>query len=234
MAPGRYDLHFDLAGLTPSRLHITMQGRDVVLPAHALEVAGTRCTMTIKMCRDMPPVSLWDEPLCSELDEINALIEKNDLASLRARYLVTTSIPMRNHIAGALVRRGAADDAVWHELAGYAEVAVQHPEVDGGPPPAFEAWSQRRNVEPRMAWIVVQQAFALASDDPRSRPMLLEALDTGHRNLVFTALLDLATQQDETALPAITRALKQFPDPGYFEETLALFRLPAARALAQH
>lgn len=233
VAPGRYDLDFDMAGLKPSRQHVTVQSRDVVLPAQALEIGMLRCAVNVKMCRDTPPVSPWDDPLCSDLDETNALIEKNDLEVLRARYLVTTSIPARNHIAGALVRRAAADDAIWNELAGYAEVAVRHPAVDGEPPPAFVAWSERRNVEPWTAWNVVHGAFALASDDPRARPMLLQALETGDRDLVFIAIVGLATQQDEAALPAIARALKRFPDPDHFEEALEPFRLPAARALAK-
>lgn len=203
----------------------TVQG--TVVP----EPAAVRCNFTVALCRDTLPDSPWDDPLCSEREQNDALLEKDDREALRTRYLATTSIPERIRLAGALLRRVPGDDAMWEELAGYAELAVRHPAIHGEPPPAFVAWREQHAV-PWTAWRTIQIALLVASEDPRSRPMLLQALDTGGPDLVYVAILGLATQQDATALPAIARALQRMPDRGVFARALEPFHLPAARALA--
>lgn len=214
------------------RQHVTVGQRDVILPPQPLEIAPTNCSMTIKWCRDTPPVSPWDDPLCAEVEENNALRDRGDLASLRRRHLATTSISERVRLAGMLLRRVPGDDALWSEVAGYAELAVLHAGVDGQPSPSFVRWSEQRNADPSLAWRTVQFALMWAGEDPRSRPMLMKALESRDAYTVYFAIHGLASQQDEAALPAIARALQRFPDRTLFETALEPYRSPAARALS--
>ena len=60
-----------------------MLGRDITLPPQVLAVAPTDCSMIIRFCRDTPPESPWDEPLCTEVEENNALMEQGRFEALR-------------------------------------------------------------------------------------------------------------------------------------------------------
>jgi hypothetical protein len=231
--PGRYDVDFELLGFKGVRQHVTVGPRDVILPPQPLEIAPTNCAITIKWCRDTPPVSPWDDPLCADVEEHNALRDRGDFASLRTRHLTTTSIPERVRLAGMLLRRVSGDGDLWNEVAGYADLAVLHPAVDGQPSRSFVRWSEQRNADPFIAWRVVESALMWAGQDPRSRPMLMKALESRDAYTVYFAIHGFATQQDEAALPAIARALQRFPDRTLFTTALAPFRSPEARALAR-
>ena len=233
VSPGKYDVDFELIGLKPARQHIAVGRRDVTLPPQLLEIAPTNCAMTIKWCRDTPPESPWDDPTCAEVEENNTLRDRGDFASLRTRHLITTSISERVRLAGMLLRRVPGDGDLWNEVAGYAELAVLHPALDGQPSPSFVRWSKQRNADPFLAWRVVEAALMSAGEDRRSRPLLMKALESRDAFTVYFAIHGFATQQDEAALPAIARALQRFPDRTFFETALEPFRSAEARALAR-
>ncbi|HUR82697.1 MAG TPA: carboxypeptidase-like regulatory domain-containing protein [Thermoanaerobaculia bacterium] len=217
---GKQTVELDLPGLKADPITITVAGRDLDLGARPMKSVATDCSMTIKFCREQPPRSIWDHPICSEADGVTALLQAKDYESLRASYLVTESIPERIRVAGALLGHISGDAAMWQELEGYARAAVRHPRTDSELAPAFITWSEKRGADPWLAWNAVNSALLAIAEDPRSRALLVEALATSDEDLVATAVYGLAAQHDDAALPAIERAIRRFEDRGMFTEML--------------
>jgi hypothetical protein len=59
---------------------------------------------------------------------------------------------------------------------------------------------------------MAEHALDVAGNDARSRPLLLQLLESEDIPLVAQAIDTLGAQRDFTALPAIERALQRLPD----------------------
>ena len=106
--------------------------------------------------------------------------------------------------------RGAAapipDDGVyWDELFEHARNIVRIDEASD----AFVTWCQRRLYDPDEYRAVAFGALMAVAKDPRSRALLLEALERNDQSLVHVAIYGLAAQRELSALPAIERALER-------------------------
>lgn len=241
LPPGTYDLTFEMAGLQSEEKRVTVDGGTTQLPAQLtmgpVETITWACSLS--PCRDGEPESEWDSPSCADYELDTILIEaldRNDASArdlLRQRFETTFTYFERHRIAGALLNRVDDDSRYWKELERHAAVVVRFPEVEGRVDwtPAFVAWCAERSLDPEDYWNMAFGAFSEASDDPRSRPLLLRALDTDSVDLLMTAIYGFALQRGTSALPAIEAVLKR-KDVEELVLSLSAFLHPAADEIA--
>lgn len=239
--PGHYDLTIELSGFQKDTRPVEIRGETLV-PAVELRPLVDMITVTCNLhvtCSPEPPSTPFDPPLCADEELHNALIEaagrgdRSAVGLLRQRYQTANSYREKQRLAAALLGKVSDDRAIWSELHEQAALAVRFPTVDGEYSAEFEEYCRARSEDPVQLWDRAYNALERAGADPRSRPLLYEALKTSDRNLVYAAIWGLATQRDDTALPAIEEAFQRFENLGSeVVLCLALFRSEAADALA--
>ena len=239
LPPGTYHLTYELEGLESAEKRVTVEGGTEEVSA---ELTFDRTQEIIFSCGPPcvdAPDSEWDRPACTDYDLDTALIEALESGDnsardlLRRRFETTFTYNERHRIATALLRRVDDDSRYWKELERHASIAVQFPQVDNDWSPEFIAWCAERSLDPEDYWYMAVGALSNASEDPRSRPLLLRALETDDGYLVSTAVWGLTGQRDERSLPAIDAALKRWSaEYSSLVMALALFTSSAADEIA--
>jgi hypothetical protein len=156
-------------------------------------------------------------------------------ADLLGQHFRTTFTYFERHrLAGALLGKVANDTQVWDELVTHASIAVRFAGVDGELTAEFREWCADRDVDPETYWNMAHHALEVASEDRRSRPLLVAALASSDDDLVFTAIAGLVLQHDLTALPQIEATLQKYGEEKreHLVQMLAWFNSPAADAVA--
>ena len=190
-------------------------------------------------CSDDPPADRFERPLCSDYQLHDALMESarrgdaSSVALLRSRYATADTYSERHRLAGALLRKGN-DAAIWNELVSHAGIALRFPRVDREPSPEFLQHCAERGVNPDRYWWMGHDALGVAGEDPRSRALLRKALATDDEDLVYAALIGLATQRDLESLPLIENTIRRFSDDrrDFLVDLLSLFQSEHADAVA--
>jgi hypothetical protein len=196
-------------------------------------------TCAVRACSDTEPESPFDEASCADFVMNTMLIEsleRGDSSAadlLRRRYATTVTYGERHRIAGALLGRVPDDREYWNELQAHAADAIRFSYVDSEPAPEFLEWCAARALDPEEYHWVTLRAFELAAADPRARAMVLEATESRDRTLVEAAIAAILLRREESALPAIEKALGRFPhDAGDMVMAMAWLRWDAADRVA--
>ena len=164
---------------------------------------------------EVPPEPWGDTP-CADRKFDDALIEsvangdRSAVELMQRRYATAATYAERIRLGAALLGRVADDGAIWKELAGYAERAVEL-HADGGKE-KLAAWCAAHDCEPDDYERLSREAFQEIAGDRRAHPLLLRALASSDETLVNDAIAGLAGQHDEASLPAIEEALRRLPD----------------------
>lgn len=184
-------------------------------------------------CRDEPPETTWDPPLCSDEAFDSALLDNathgdhSAVELLERRFETAFTIQERHSIARGLLKLVPDDRRYWNELAGHAENAVQ-------PKARIDAYCAEQHCDPDRYRPIATSALGVIGPDPRAHPLLLRALETDDVQLVYLAIDDLGVQHDEASLEAIDRTIARFPDDAWAALTSALvsFQSDTADAVA--
>ena len=194
--------------------------------------------VTPEVCGQEPPETRYGLPTCAEYELHDALIaamEKGDvsaLAFLERSYERTETYSEKFRLAEILLRRASNDASIWEDVFTEAKLAVRFAAVDGSFPDEFVAWCEERDIDVYEHSRMQDRALEVASADPRSRDLLVQALETEEKNVVFIAFGGLSVQRDVASLPALERALERFPDEAeYLAPVLALFESEQANAI---
>ena len=194
--------------------------------------------VTTEVCREEPPETRYGVPTCAEYELHNALIaamEMGDvsaLAFLERRYERTETDSEKFRLAEVLLRRASNDAAIWADVFTEAKLAVRFAAVSGSFTDEFVEWCEEREFEVYEHSLVHDRALEVAARDPRSRDLLVQALESTEQNVVFIAFAGLAHQRDVASLPALERTLEHLPDfAEYLAQTLALFESDQANAI---
>ncbi|HKO00625.1 MAG TPA: HEAT repeat domain-containing protein [Thermoanaerobaculia bacterium] len=182
-------------------------------PMEAEEILTLGCSVA---CAPDPQTK-WDYPDCEEYafnDVLIRALEGGDRSAgelLASRYATTFTLPERHRITAALSRNGKDIAANWEELAADAANAV-HLRSVAGDDTKLIAYCRERGCDPLTYYNqTAMHALGLAMADPRSRPLLLEALETDDKWLISTAVSGFGEQRDESALPLIEQRLERLP-----------------------
>ena len=193
-------------------------------------------TIVFEPCREEPPNSEYDTPLCADYNLNTTLIDSAEagdasaLALLEKRYAVADTYSERHRIAAALLRRLADDSAIWKDIYADAQLAVRFADAEDD---AFEKWCEEHDFYSAHHMYVLHDALDIAASDPRSHPLLVKALGSGRSSVAMTAVCGLAVQRDLDALPAIEKVLERFPDDApYVARVLSEFHSARADAIA--
>ncbi|HEX8170891.1 MAG TPA: carboxypeptidase-like regulatory domain-containing protein [Thermoanaerobaculia bacterium] len=233
--PGTATLRFELAGLLPREEEITVVAGENRQAPEELRVQPHAPMESIRaICFDARPESPWDSPRCADRERDVALIRSLDrgdrsvIALLRSRHEEEPTYEERHRIAGALLRHVPDDAAYWNELFTAAEGVMRERDPD------FDEWCSAHDIESWKYMAVSRAALRTIASDPRSRDLLLRALTIADFDVIRIAIRGLAAQHDETAVPAIGRALDSLGSRA--AELLPLldgFESPAARRIAR-
>jgi hypothetical protein len=239
---GTYDLRYELEGFVTADRHFTAAGERAEVPPQTLTVAHPEEEIILacgRRCADAPPATPYDDPLCTDSDLHDTWIEaaasgdRSAVELLRARYDQTTSLYERYRLGGALLGRLQDDIPIWTKLSADAEVCVRFPDERRESTQAYLEWCAARGVPPSEHWDRSYEALVTIAADKRSRPLLLQALETGNSDLVWVAMDGLARQHDEGSLPAIERTVRRFAeDASWLAMALAGFESAAADEVA--
>jgi hypothetical protein len=204
---GGYELTFQLPGFVPVKRQMEVTGYTVVPPVElsvdGASVVTVSCILGMA-CSKTPPLSRSDLPWCMDVRWNDALIEsiergnRGAIESLRRRYETAFTYREKHTLAAALLRRVPDDRAIWKDLEERAAVSVRFPRIDGMYSRAFEEYCREHNLSPDEVWFLSVEALKHAASDPRSRPLLREALESGDRQLIeiaTTALQALAATE---------------------------------------
>jgi len=187
------------------------------------------------------PATVWDKPSCDDDQFDAALIEsmesgdRSAMELLQRRYAGAATHAERITIAAALLGRVRDDGAIWKDLAGWAEHAVEfHLDPDTAAE-KLAAHCKQHGCEPddydRLSW----QALQAVSADRRARPLLLRALTAIDTDVVGEGISGLAAQHDDASLPEIDKALQRLPEAAsMLALSLADFESDAADKIAMN
>jgi hypothetical protein len=145
-------------------------------------------------CKEEVPNDLYDKPSCVDYAVNSALIasartgDASALALLENRFWITEQYQERHRIAAVLLRRVADDRAIWSEIYANAQLAVRFADVERD---VFERWCEEHDFYWLLHPALLYDAFVVASADPRSRPLLVEAITVDHRDIAMTAAVRL-------------------------------------------
>lgn len=241
---GAYDLEARLEGFDTITRRVDVEG-DTLVPPIELHVSQPSGPFTVSCsgwwtCGETAPLTIWDRPSCTDQQLHDSLIEnmergdRSALSLLRKRYETADTYQERHRLAAALLGRVPDDRSMWNELAENAEICVRFPSTaEGDFSPEFEQYCLERNVDPADLWSMSSNALGLASGDPRSRPLLHEALELTDANLIGIAIAGLATQRDTSALPGIRKAFERLAaESRWIVHGLAFFNSAEADELA--
>jgi len=206
----------------------------------ATPVFGESIYVDMKPCADEAPETPYGNPQCADYELHSALIasaetgDRSAIALLRSRYALAETHSERHRIAAALLRFTPDDTTIWRDIYAEAELAVRFANVDHEVQPAFEKWCEERNLDPYEHGPMLDDAFVIAAPDPRSKALLVKALETKDEDILFSAIAGLAEQRDLASLPAIEAAIERFDvdDRQYVAMTLAAFQSERADAIA--
>lgn len=184
-------------------------------------------------CRDEPPETTWDPPLCSDEAFDTSLLDNathgdhSAVELLERRFETAFTIQERHSIARGLLKLVPDDSRYWNELAVHAEQAIQ-------PQDRIDAYCAEQRCDPDRYRQIAISALGVIGPDPRAHPLLLRALETDDVQLVYLAIDDLGVQHDEASLQAIDRSLARFPDDASasLASALASFQSETADAVA--
>jgi hypothetical protein len=185
--------------------------------------ASFGCTFVI--CSDEVPRSPMDHPRCSDYEMNERLIDalnngdRSAATLLLDRYAQAITFTERTLIGTALLGKVPDDSKIWMELSARAADALQFTPAPAGWDPDEYRWS-------------LNTTFQAIGHDPRSRQLMLKALDSSDDWLSTTALIALLRQRDEKSLPQIAAALQR-TDRISLAFELANFRSAAADAVAK-
>jgi len=170
------------------------------------------------------PRHLLDHPTCTDVEWSSVLIaaaergERAAIKPLMERYETSTTLVERHRIATALLRRVDDDSVYWNDLFAHAESAVDFL----GTGLIADDYAQ-----------VASSAFCSVRSDPRSRALLIHALDdSSDEYIVYQAIVGLGQQHDESSLPIVEKALQRFPNTS-IALALKTFHGGAADAVAR-
>lgn len=250
VGPGAYELTFALNGLETVTERVTLGAErltgaePLVLPDAELRVVVTEnITFTCSAsCNDTPPTSWSDYPSCADYDLDSALIDgvksgdRSALQMIEQRYASADTYHQRFRLAGTLLGRSPNDAAIWKELIELADFVLRFPNMEHEEAPEeYVQWCAARGLVPLEHWGMAIEALYVASEDPRSKPLLMRILkDEKPTSLLFVAIEGLAAQRDFEALPAIDQALARAGDEGgQFAFSLSRFADERADAIAK-
>jgi hypothetical protein len=216
---GHYEIRYELAGLVSVKQEIDVW-RTITLPAQELEPGRMLCGGAT--CSEEPPATIFDTPLCRDVDFNTQLIEsvragdRSVLPLLRQRYETADSFSEQHRLGSVLLEYlPDSTGAIWNELVKQASAAVRSPDVEN-----------------KVHAMSVSALYAIG-ESPRARPLLHEALQSTDAEIVAAAVFGFAWQRDTSALPAIAAALERAGESAAeVAVNLALFRTEDADALA--
>ena len=212
---GAARLSVELAGFEKSERSIYVAEGENVQAIEDLPLSTITETITLACgipCSESEPESYWNLPSCADFHFDTALIEsiqRGDASAVelgRRRQDQGLTYGQKHRLAAALLRHGN-DGAYWRELHEHARNAVRFLHTDWEPSEEFASWCEARKLKPEEYSALAMDALRYVAEDSRSRPLLLEALDTREPMLIAAAITGLAGQHDESSLPAIEKAL---------------------------
>jgi hypothetical protein len=214
---GEYELDFELSGYVSAQQRVAVLSPSVAVPTQKLRLAELTEDLVISCslasCTDEAPSDRLALPRCSDYELNTALIEsaaKGDASSvnlLEARYENADTYRERHRLAGALLRKTPNDAKLWNELVTHARIVVRFPMKDQNLSPEYFQWCAEHGLAPEEYRDTAFQALEMAGADPRSRPLLLEALATNDASLVVAAIEGLGKQKDFASLSLIEDAI---------------------------
>jgi Carboxypeptidase regulatory-like domain len=220
--PGSYEIRYELPGLKTIHQSIEVW-RKTVAPPQEMKAFRTECGTQI--CSAERPATMFDAPLCTDLELHTNLIDaleagdRSALALIRQRYETADTYREKHRLAGVLIEHMPNDEAVWNELAKQASIALRDPGND-----ADEDYDVRQ---------MSISALYVLSESPRSRAMLHEALRSTDAEVAGAAVFGFAWQRETAALPAIDAALARAGEAAReMALGLALYRSEQADAIA--
>lgn len=209
-----------------------------VLLLAAVPACAESIVVTTEVCGEEPPETRYGLPLCSEYelhDALIQLVEAGDSSALRFledRYDRTDTYVERHRLAEVLLRRSSRGAAIWEEIFTDAKLAVRFAAVGGELPEEYVQWCEERDFDEYEHSLVHDRALAIASSDPRSRDLLVQALGAEEKNVVYIAFAGLAQQRDAGSLPALEKTIERFPDDAEaLASVLGQFESDAAKAI---
>ena len=238
--PGGSTLRLELSGFDPieREIDVVVDQANVVATEELAMPEATTEELVLSCfsppCTEELPSSVWSYPACTDYELDTALIEsmqRGDRSALdlaRQRYASATTYAEKHRLAAELLRRLPDDGIYWNELREHAQNALRF----SARGEVFERWCEERGFPPDDYEAMANSAFALAAEDPRARPMLLEALKNEDAWIFGSAILGFAKQRDESALPAIEEALRKREDVGTLAGLLAAYLSDAADRIA--
>lgn len=232
VAPGEYRLKFALSGLGQVERTIRIGHGDSLEDA-TLEVPQVgEVTTNCRPCSDDPPETVWDYPACDDEDldvTLVANIERGDpsaIALAQRRHAAATTYAQKHSLAAALLGRVPDDTRYWNELYEHARNLVEQDQK-------LAEWCEKQGLPAQEYRWMAEVALAAVGEDPRSRTLLLKALQSDDFELVRSAVYGFMDQRDDTALPAVAKALARFPDnASSIAQYLAWWRSEAADEIA--
>jgi len=193
-----------------------------------------------RLCEDEAPADRYAFPLCSDYELNDALIaaaESDDasaIAMLETRYASERSDRERHRIGVALLGKSGRESEIWKELEAIAEIALRFPNDGYKQSPEFAQWCDARGFDPERHWDLAYHALWVAGRDPRSRALLLRALETDNDMLVTDAIENLGRQRHFSSLPFIDKALQRMSDEASrLAQVLVYFGDPRADVVAE-
>jgi hypothetical protein len=233
LTAGEYRLKFRLSGFDEVERWIRAgdSGESVEDAALRIPEAGTYTT-DCRPCFHRAPETVWEFPHCEdyELDEtLTESIERNDRSAIelaQRRYRGATTYAQKHRLAAALLRHVPDDSRYWNELYEPARNLVEKGEKLG-------EWCEAQKLSLDDYRGMANVALAYVAADPRSRPLLMKALESNDLDVVRTAIIGVVDQRDESALAAVAKALARFPEEaGGIVMNFTWFRSAAADELA--
>ena len=186
-------------------------------------------------CTNEPPVTAFDSPTCADIEagkRLHAALLEGDLSVLdevRRRYEAAVTYRERDHLGSLLLAYLDDDTTVWNDLSAVAAVCVRLTEESE----ELAARAKRQGVEPSLLWWRSYNALGAIWNDPRARPILLQALASDNPTISEAGMLGLALQKDSSTLAAIEAALERLGDrASEAAMSLAHFQTEEADALA--
>jgi hypothetical protein len=241
VTPGKQELTFELDGLIADPMTVEVEPGVNAAPVAEMKIDPEPMTITFNCsspCQDAWPQTKWERQACDDYDFDTALIEtmerdRSAIALATRRFRDASTYRQKHRLAGALLGRAANDTPMWDELYEHAANAVRFPRVDGEYSQDFLEWCNREGVNPEEYEDAASYAFGSALEDPRARTLLHRALESADEALISWAVYGFAVQKDESALPAIDRALERHPDHAHWmASSLEAYASAAADAIA--
>ncbi len=242
VAPGSHELVFELESFTTETAIVNVQpGANAALAVEMKidpEISSITLSCSMSPCQEAQPQTKWELPACAEYEFDTALIEaiergdRSAVALTTARFRNAFTYRQKHRLAEALL--GQPDDAaMWKELYEHAVNAVRFPGAEDGYTEDYLRWCSIEGVPPEEYLVTAVSAFWIVSNHPRAANLLHDALEGPDFDLLKAAVLGFAVQKDESALPAIERALARHPeDASMLASDLQLYESEAADAIA--